>query len=123
MAKSMRYCKNKGKRLQNEIAQEISKLLNIPVEKDGDIESRPASQSGVDVILRGDAKKKFPYDIECKNAESWSVHKWIVQARKNKKKDSDWLLFCRRNYMDPIVIMDAETFFNLYKKYLDKGVE
>jgi intein/homing endonuclease len=88
------------------------------------------SDVGEDILYNISVEEDESYIIQgsivvhnCKNAENWSVHKWIIQARKNKKKDSDWLLFCRRNYMDPIVIMDAETFFNLYKKYLDKGVE
>ena len=115
-----RSAKNKGKILQNWVANELSKILGIPFEKDGDIDSRPIGQSGVDVMLRGEAQKLFPYSIECKNCESWSVPGWIRQAKANKKEGTDWMLFCRKNYHDEIVIMDAERFFELYGRLLEK---
>lgn len=114
-----RSAKNKGKRFQNEIAQKISDLLNIPVEKDGDIESRQIGMSGVDVILRGKAKDLFPFAIECKNCESWSLPKWIEQAKANIGSFMTWLLFISKNHYKPVVVMDADEFFELYKAALD----
>lgn len=108
-----RSAKNKGKRFQNEIAEKISDLLDIPVEKDGDIESRQMGMAGVDVILRGKAKDLFPYAVECKNAESWSIPKWVGQARANIGNFMTWLLFIRKNDYAPIVVMDADEFFKL----------
>ena len=72
--------KNKGKRFQNWIAQQISDLLGIPCEKDGDIESRQMGMSGVDIILRGKAAELFPYSIEAKNQETFSLPAWIRQT-------------------------------------------
>ena len=117
-----RSAKNKGKKLQNWVAQQISNLLGIPCEKDGDIESRQMGMSGVDVILRGEAAELFKYDIECKNCESWSVPGWIKQAKANQRKGRDWLLFATKNRFDKIVIMDADAFFKLYEKLLQKKV-
>ena len=76
-------------------------------------------QAGTDVILRGEAKKLFNFAVECKAQESWSVHGWIEQARKNTGKFKTWLLFAKRSNEKPVVIMDAEFFFELYKKFLD----
>lgn len=110
--------KAKGRKFQQEIAKYISELLDIPVEKDGDIESRPMGQSGVDVILRGEAKKKFPYSVEIKRQEMWSIHNWIKQAKENQKDGTDWLLFCRKSRQDSVVVMDTKVFFKLYKKII-----
>ena len=75
-------------------------------------------QSGVDVELIGKAAELLPYSFEAKNQESWSVHGWMKQAKYNQKKGTDWVLVCKRNRETPVVILDAETFFNLIKKIL-----
>lgn len=78
------------------------------------IASREMGQSGTDVRLIGEAKKDFPFSIECKNQESWAVHSWIDQARSNQEKGTAWLLIAKRNRSKPVVIMDADEFFNLF---------
>ena len=93
VAKTARTRKAKGRKLQQEIARRISEVTGIPVEKDGDIESRPMGQSGPDVILRGKAAEKFPFVVEAKFQERWNIHKWIQQARQHGK---NWLLFCKK---------------------------
>lgn len=103
--------KGKGRNLQKWVCKIISDIVGIPWGKDEDIEPRPMGQSGVDVILRGEAKNIFPFSIECKNQESWNVHKWIKQTKQNEKDGTDWLLVCKRNKSKPVVILDAETFF------------
>jgi len=70
-------------------------------------------QSGVDVVLRGRAKTLFPFSIECKAQESWSVPSWIKQAKENEEVNTIWLLFCKRSRENPIVIMDANSFFEI----------
>ena len=119
-AKTTKTRKAKGREFQKYIAGKISKLLDIPVEKDGEIESRPMGLSGPDIILRGNARKSFDYFIECKRAENWSVHDWIKQAKIYSKNNNNWLLFCKRNRRDAVVIMNCDMFFELYKKILDK---
>ena len=39
---------------------------------------------GQDVRLVGEAKKRFPFSIECKWQESWSLPSWIKQAKENQ---------------------------------------
>jgi len=111
--------KAKGRRLQQWVANKIADLLDIPTGKDLDIESRPMGQSGVDVILRGKALKLFPFSVECKNTEKFSIPKWIKQAQKNKLSNTDWILFCKRNHMDPIVVLNAEVFFNIMRRVIN----
>lgn len=113
--------KAKGRKFQKQIAEEISKVLGIPVTKDGDIESRPMSQSGPDIILRGKALKLFPFSVECKHQETWSIPAWMKQVKENQLEGTDWLLVCKKNRENPVVIMDAEAFFRLCKKLLCEG--
>lgn len=77
------------------------------------IASREMGQSGTDVRLIGVAKEQFPFAVECKNCESWSMHEWIKQAQSNEDETTDWLLVCKRNNQKPVVVLDMDVFFNL----------
>jgi hypothetical protein len=99
--------KAKGRRLQKQIAECISEIIDTPVEKDGELEPRPMGQSGRDVILRGEALKKFIFHgIECKNQEALNIWKPIV--------------FFKRNRSETYVAMKADDFFELYKLALEE---
>ena len=108
--------KAKGRRFQWEVAEKIGDLLNLPVGYDEVIAPREMGQKGVDVKLIGEALAKFPYDVECKNAEVWQVPTWITQARNNTKEGRQWLVCARKNRFKPIVILDMEHFFEILKR-------
>ena len=105
--------KAKGRRLQQKIAEYISKITNIPATKDGDIESRPMGQSGRDVILRGKAKEMFTFHgIECKARESLNIWQALAQAEEHGGKP---IVFFKRNRSEIYAALKAEDFFDLYK--------
>jgi len=105
--------KAKGRRLQKQIAELISKITNTPVEKDGDIEPRPMGQNGRDVILRGKAKELFIFHgIECKNQEALNIWKALAQAEEHGGKP---IVFFKRNRSDTYAAMKVEDFFELYE--------
>ena len=108
--------KAKGRNLQKWAAKKISELTGIPYGKDELIASRPMGQPGTDIVLKGEARKKFPFSVECKNQERWDIHSWIRQAQCNQLDKTDWLIICKKNRMHPVVIIDAECFFNILKK-------
>lgn len=112
---SVQSAKAKGRRLQQWVAKKISEITGIPLEKDGEIESRPMGQSGTDIRLSGEALYHFPFSVECKSQETWSIPAWIRQAQENQIEGTDWLLVCKRNHEKPVVVMDAKTFFMIYK--------
>ena len=118
MTISVKSRKAKSRRLQDEIAKCVSELLDLPYGKDELIAPREMGQTGTDVRLIGEAKEKFPYSVECKNQETWSIPAWIKQAKENQQENTDWLLFCKKNYHESIVVMDAKVFFDLYKKII-----
>lgn len=116
---SVRSAKNKGMQFQKFIGEKIASLLDLPFGKDEVIRSREAGQSGTDIVLVGEAKELFNYSVECKRAESWSIHQWIKQAKDNSTEESPWLLFAKRNHEDTVVIMDIETFFKIMEENLN----
>lgn len=121
MSITVKSRKQKARKLQNWIAKKISKLLKIPCGKDKDIQGREMGQSGTDVKLYGNALKLFPFSIEAKWQENWSVHGWMEQAKDNLIDDTDWLLCCKRNRENPIMLVDADVFFKIYKYALKGG--
>lgn len=113
MSISIASRKAKGRNFQKWVAKKISKLLGIPYGQDELISSRPMGQSGTDVCLMGEAKKRFPYSIEVKWQETWALPSWIQQTKTNQTKGTDWLLFVKKNRHEEIVVMDAEVFFKI----------
>lgn len=113
MSISIASRKAKGRKLQQWLAQKISDLTGIPCGKDELIESREMGQAGVDIKLIGEAKEKFPFSIECKRQESWSVPAFIKQAKQNNMPDTDWLLVMKRSREDAVICMDANAFMRL----------
>lgn len=111
--------KAKGRRLQQWACKKISELTGYEWGSSGDdkpIESRPMGQSGTDVRMESHVRKLFPYSVECKFQESWSIPAWIEQAKANEAEGTDWLLIVKRSQKRPVVIMDATKFFELLNK-------
>ncbi len=118
MSISIASRKSKGRNLQQWICARLSELTGIPWGPDDDalISSRPMSQSGVDIILRGEAADRVPFSFECKNGESFKLVASIEQARANEKPGRPWLIVHRRKkFRNPIVMMDWDTFAVMLK--------
>ena len=111
--------KAKGRSLQKWTCSKISEVTGIEWGKDCPIESRPMGQTGVDVRMEKRVLKIFPFSIECKRQETWSVHEWIKQAKDNQLEKTDWLLIVRKSGEKPIVILDGEVFFKLQQEIVN----
>jgi hypothetical protein len=112
--------KQKGRRLQQWVAQQVSILLGIPWGPDEEIASWEMGQPGSDIRLVGKARALFPFSyIECKNQERWDTTEWISKLQDNVGGSNRWLLFTKKNcFKKPIVVLDAETFFALLRPIL-----
>jgi hypothetical protein len=108
--------KAKARALQKWVCAKVSELTGFDFGKDEAIESRPMGQKGVDVRLTPEVKRLFPFSVECKFCEGWSVPGWIEQAQKNRVSGTDWLLVLKRSRQEPVVLMDASAFFELLEK-------
>lgn len=105
--------KAKGRRLQKRIAQKISELIGLPEGPDCPIESRQMGQNGLDIRLDVEARRLFPFSVECKNTENWSVPSAIRQCKDNQYPGTDWLLVLGKNRHEDVVVLSAEVFFQL----------
>ena len=118
---SVQAAKAKGRNLQQYVCKMVSEITGFEWGSSGDdkpIESRPMGQKGMDIRMESQVRELFPFSVECKFQESWAVHGWIEQAKGNQMKGTDWLLVCKRSRKKPVVIMDADSFFSLYKAYI-----
>lgn len=120
--------KGKGRSLQYWVCEQISKFTGIPYKQGDDeclIQSRPMGISGNDVILRGEAKKVFPFSIECKSSEGLDLVGTIEQAKSNTSPGTNWLIVHKRKAIaKPIVILEWDAFVEALggnKKRTKKG--
>ena len=64
--------------------------------------------------LSEEARKLFPYKVECKNVEKLNVWKAYEQAGDHEGEEEP-LLIIKKNNKNPLVVVDAEFFFKLYR--------
>jgi len=118
---SMASRKSKARELQKYVAEKISNITDIPWGKEQLIASREMGQAGTDIRLIGEARKKFPFAVECKRTEKLNLHGAIKQAKDNVVNDlPDWLVISRRSGEKAIVSMDADKFFEIYGQVIPK---
>jgi hypothetical protein len=112
--------KAKGRNFQYWVCEKICGVFGFTFDQQDDlcpVHSREMGQKGTDVVIRDKGvHAAFPYDIECKNTQTISVYSYIRQAEANTKEGRNWLIFHKKNHTKPIVIMDAEHFFELFKE-------
>ena len=109
-----RSAKNKGKRLQKEVAAMVKlhiELTSGVVLDPRDVQSNMMSEGGVDVKLSATAEKHFPYSIECKNVEKLNIWGALEQTEANCLPNTKPLLVFRRNHATTYVVIRAEDFF------------
>ena len=115
---SVRSRKAKGRDFQKYICERISCYLQVPwgYEDEKDIQPRVMGQSGVDIVLRGDARKLFPFAVEAKNQENLSLWSTVDQAAKNKGNFDYWVIMHKKNGKEPLAILNLEDFLKIYFK-------
>lgn len=116
--------KQKGRTLQKKVCSMISECIEIPYDQSDDnclIHSREMGQHGTDVILRGEAREKFPFSIECKNQEKLNLYSAIEQAKSNLGKDLDWIVIHKRNKSGIYCTLEFESFLKFFEKVIDNN--
>ena len=116
--------KAKGMGLQRKACEDIAEVTGIEYKQGDDnslIESRGGGQHGTDVILRGEARVRFPFSVECKASESLNLVNTIDQASTNMLENTDWLILHKKKALsEPIVVLRWKRFLEIWKKVLDK---
>ena len=108
-----RSAKNKGRKLQKEVQEEI--LKTFPELEEDDVKVAIMGESGVDIKLSPAARKLFPYSIECKNQEKISIWAALKQAEENKKEGTAAALVFRKNHTSAYVAISLDEFLKLVK--------
>ena len=104
--------KAKGRRLQQFI-RDLILSLNPELEED-DCKSTSMGAGGEDVQLSPAARKLVPLSIECKSVAKFAGYKYLDQADSNSKEYQP-VAVVKANHRKPIVLVDAEYFFQLMK--------
>jgi len=101
--------KAKGRALQDWTRKLLMEEFDI---HEDDIKTAVMGESGEDIKMARAAREKVPYSIECKNVEKLNVWSAYDQASENCG-DYEPLLIMKKNRKKPLVVLDAEAFFNL----------
>ncbi len=106
--------KAKGRAFQQEIRDDITEILGLPEE---DVISTSMGAPGIDIKLSEGARAQFPFGIEAKRQEKWTIPKWWRQTCENAKKENDLkpLLVMRKNRGDTVVMMRWTDFLEMTK--------
>lgn len=105
--------KNKGRKFQQEVRDEILKKYKS-LEPD-DVISTSMGAGGEDIRLSPAARKLFPYSVECKSVNKAALYSWYEQAQANCPKGSTPIVCAKANRKTPIVIISLEEFMKLQK--------
>jgi hypothetical protein len=106
--------KSKGRLLQQWVVKQLLSLGSGLTEDD--LRSTSMGATGVDVLMSSAAKKQFPISVECKNIAAFAGYKFLEQSEFNAKNGEQPIAVVKANRKKPIVLVDAEYFFQLVRK-------
>lgn len=109
--------KAKGRRLQQDVCKALLEV-SIDLTQD-DIRSTSMGAGGEDILFSSAAKQQFPFSIECKNVERFSIWPAIDQGIKNCDKDLTPVVVFKKNHRDAQISMSLEKFLEIYEVYLN----
>ena len=111
--------KGKGRNLQQWACKMISNFTGLSWGKDEEIASREMGQSGADVRMSANARRLFPFTLECKSGNQWNLPAAIKQCQANLYSDTEWMIVLDRpsaikeERIPPIVVVDGKIFFQI----------
>lgn len=100
--------KAKGRRLQQQIVQDLLELF--PHLGEDDVRSTSMGAGGEDIQLSASARRSIPYSIEAKNQERVNVWNAMEQCRTNAPKDSEPIVVFKKNGEKPHVLVSWSHF-------------
>jgi hypothetical protein len=117
--------KGKGRSFQYWVCEKVAALLDIPYNQQDDqclIHSREMSQQGVDIVLRGQAYTRFPFDVECKALSTMDIVDAVKQADANADPERIGMVAFRQTNTEPVVIFSWKSFEKLYNRFISHRV-
>lgn len=111
--------KNKGRTLQKWVRDLVLKTFE-DLEPD-DVKSTSMGAGGEDVTLSPAARKRVPFQIECKNKATSQIHTYYAQAKTHGKHEP--LVIVKKDRDIPLAIISAEVFFRMVKELHDHSTK
>lgn len=111
--------KQKGRILQQMVRDILLKFAKS-LEQD-DIRSTSMGVSGEDIQLSPAARKIYPWSIECKNQERFSIYKAIAQCEENAQGHTPLVIF-KKNRHKTYVALPFDDFMKIYTKDTNEEV-
>ncbi len=103
--------KAKARKLQDWVRDKLYRWLEF--DKD-DIRCAIMGESGEDIKrISQNARERFPFSVECKNAEAHNIWNEYKQAMENASEGSEPLLIIKKNNHKPLAIIDVDALFEL----------
>jgi hypothetical protein len=106
---------------QSWVCNKVAGMLGVKwlnSDDESPVASRPSGQHGCDIILRGEARRRFPWDLECKAAKELRIVDAVKQAGVNAADGRLPAVAYRQTGMAPVVILSWDTFETLNKYFL-----
>ena len=104
-------CKAKGRRLQQQIVQDL--LDRFPELAPDDVRSTSMGANGEDILMSSAARKCIPFSFEAKNQERLNIWSAIEQGEGNKPKDASLAVVIKKNKTKPHVVVSWDIFLEL----------
>ena len=109
-----RSAKNKGKKLQNLVAEKLREMLQPFGVVEGDIKSTIMGDQGEDVQLSPRARDLIPVSIECKSHARMAVYSLYEQAEKEAEgTENQPVLVIKANRKQPLVVIGLDNWLDL----------
>lgn len=106
--------KAKARRLQNLLTEELRKIFpNLP---ESDIRPALMGESGIDIKLSAEARKRIPFAFECKNVEKLNIWSAIKQGEVNAGAEglTPAICFSRNRMPEPYVAVPLSIFMRMF---------
>lgn len=107
--------KAKGRGLQQKVRDAILTLFTS-LEPD-DVRSTSMGASGEDVTLSPAARKKVPFQIECKSKARSQIHTYFEQAKSHGNHEP--LVIVKQDRKETLAILEMGAFLNMLKELDD----
>lgn len=71
---------------------------------------------GEDILFSPVAARRVGLSVECKSRDRIAVYSFYEQAKTNTPAEREAVVVIKQNRSSPLVVVDAEYFFELLKK-------
>jgi hypothetical protein len=105
--------KAKGRLLQQWVRDKLITLFGL---SDEDIRSTSMGAGGEDILFSPVAARRMGISVECKSRDRIAVYGYYEQAQENCPPSREAVVVIKQNRAKPLVVVDAEYYFDLLER-------